>query len=275
MRRVIRFDAPDRGDDVAVDAVGLLHRVELRLVFGEHLAALGEAVVVDQNVEIVPDRLGEFRLRIHQVHDAQIGREAGGEALESLPARRRAVRHRATSPATQLLKIRGGLADRGRRHQRDGRRRRPRRSRAAARCRRGAGRGLRRRCGFRAGEHVAEQVRNPVAGGLGLSWLQTAGWNKQRRRDHDRAGSIGHRWFRPTACRVRPSLRTPCPEGPVTVSNSLTKAGFCCRARRSARAGETIASYIRLCSRLQTGYQRAIKCTFPFHSSSSKAPDIP
>ena len=68
--------------DVAVDAVGFFHRVELRLVFGEDLAALGEAVVVHEDVEIVPDRLGEFRLRIHQIHDAQIGREACGEALK-------------------------------------------------------------------------------------------------------------------------------------------------------------------------------------------------
>ncbi len=49
--------------DVAVDAVGFLHRVELRLVFGEDLAALGEAVVVHEDVEIVPDRLGEFGLQ--------------------------------------------------------------------------------------------------------------------------------------------------------------------------------------------------------------------
>ena len=70
--------------DVAVDAVGFLRRIELRLVFGEDLAALGEAVVVHEDVEIVPDRLGEFGLRIHQVHDAQIGLEACGEALEIL-----------------------------------------------------------------------------------------------------------------------------------------------------------------------------------------------
>ena len=48
--------------DVAVDAVGFFRRVELRLVFGEDLAALGEAVVVHEDVEIVPDRLGEFGL---------------------------------------------------------------------------------------------------------------------------------------------------------------------------------------------------------------------
>ena len=61
---------------VAVDAIGLFGRVELRLVFGEDLAALGEAIVVHEDVEIVPDRLGEFGLRIHQIHDAQIGRQA-------------------------------------------------------------------------------------------------------------------------------------------------------------------------------------------------------
>ena len=61
--------------DVAVDAVGFFHRVELRFVLGEDLAALGEAIVVHEDVEIIPDRLGEFGLRIHQIHDAQIGRQ--------------------------------------------------------------------------------------------------------------------------------------------------------------------------------------------------------
>ena len=70
---VVRLDAPDRGDRIAVDPVGFFYRVELRFVCGQDLAALGEAVIVDQDVEIIPDRLCEFRLRIHQIHDAQIG----------------------------------------------------------------------------------------------------------------------------------------------------------------------------------------------------------
>ena len=119
--------------DVAVDAVGLFHRVELRLVFGEDLAALGEAVVVHEDVEIIPDRLGEFGLRIHQVHDAQIGLQPCGEALETFAARCCGVRRRATS---RRRNCRNSPPPRGSRSRSsgDGRRRRPRRSRAAARC---------------------------------------------------------------------------------------------------------------------------------------------
>jgi hypothetical protein len=64
-----------------IDALG---GVELRLVFCENLATLGEPIVVHENVEIIPDRLGKFRLRIHQVHDSQIGLEPRGEALKTL-----------------------------------------------------------------------------------------------------------------------------------------------------------------------------------------------
>ena len=73
---VVRLHAPDRGDDVAVDAIGLLDLIEHRLVFGQQLAAAGDALIVHQDVEIVPERLGELRLRVHQIHDAQVGREA-------------------------------------------------------------------------------------------------------------------------------------------------------------------------------------------------------
>ena len=141
LRRIVGFDAPDRRDDVAVDAVGFLHRVELRLVFGEDLAALGEAVVVHEDVEIVPDRLGEFGLRIHQVHDAQVGREPRGEALE---IRLRDVAACGIGPhrGDAIWKIRRRLPDRARGHQRMAggavlaapgrRRRRPGRARPAA-----------------------------------------------------------------------------------------------------------------------------------------------
>ena len=41
---------------------------------GAFLAALDPGVI-HQQVEIVPEGLGEFRLRIHQIHDAQVGHE--------------------------------------------------------------------------------------------------------------------------------------------------------------------------------------------------------
>ena len=75
LRRVVRFDAPDRREHVTINAVGLFHRIELRLVGGEDFAAFLQPRIADQNVEIIPDRLGEFGLRIHQVHQAQVGRQ--------------------------------------------------------------------------------------------------------------------------------------------------------------------------------------------------------
>ncbi|MGY3294760.1 hypothetical protein ACVWWP_007827 [Bradyrhizobium sp. LM3.6] len=115
--RVVGLDAPDRRDDITIDAGGLFGGVELRLVFGEDLAALGEAVVVHEDVEIVPDRLGELRLRVHEVHDTQVGRKACREALEIFL---RDVAPRGIGPhaCDAIVEVTRGLADRGGRHQR-------------------------------------------------------------------------------------------------------------------------------------------------------------
>jgi hypothetical protein len=73
----------------------------------------------------------------------------------------------------------------------------------------------------------------------------------------------------------------PVSEGSVTVSNSLTKAEFRCRPPPGASGGEKAQAthptpYIRLCSGLQTGYQRAIKALSCYRKSLiSKASDIP
>ena len=75
-RAVIRFDAPDRRDDGAVDAVGPLDSGEGRRILGEQFAPARDAIVVHQNVEIVPGRFGEFGLRVEQIHDVQVGRQA-------------------------------------------------------------------------------------------------------------------------------------------------------------------------------------------------------
>ena len=72
-RAVVRFDSPDRGDDIAVDAVLLLDLVEDSLVLGEDFAAAGDARVAHQDVEIIPERLGELGLRIHKIHNAESG----------------------------------------------------------------------------------------------------------------------------------------------------------------------------------------------------------
>ena len=62
------------------------------------------------------------------------------------------------------------------------------------------------------------------------------------------------------------------------VSNSLTKTSFCCRTRRSCkRVPGQPASYIRLCSRLQTGYHviRAFSASFLLRIPHIKASDLP
>ena len=172
--------------------------------------------------------------------------------------------------ATQLVEIRRRLADRARPSSRDGRRRRPRRSRAAARCAVGAGGGLRlRRWRISGRRRCCRKVRDAVTA---PRLRRRPGRKQQRRRDHDRA-PLSHR--RIAVCRPVASVavpKHPVSEGPVTVSNSLTKAEILFLALCCARAAKRPAPHIRLCSRLQTGYQRAIKRTFRV---PRKAPDIP
>ena len=117
MRAVVGLHAPDRGDDIAVDAVGFLDRVERRAVLRQDRAAVGDALLADEEVEIVPERLGEFGLAVEQVHDAQVGRQPCDIGVE----------HRAADPAALGLRpqpleaaaeISRSRADRLRRHQR-------------------------------------------------------------------------------------------------------------------------------------------------------------
>ena len=117
-RAVVRLHAPDRGDDVAVDAIGLLDLVEHRLVLGQQFAAAGDALVVHQDVEIVPERLGELRLRVHQIHDAQVGREAAAHACRRWRARRCASAPSGHRPSRHCSKFAAACADRARLHQR-------------------------------------------------------------------------------------------------------------------------------------------------------------
>jgi len=76
-----------------------------------------DAIVVDQNVEIVPERLGEFGLGVEQVHDPQVGREAGDIGIEHRAADAAALGQR-PQPLEAAAEIGGGGADRLRRHQR-------------------------------------------------------------------------------------------------------------------------------------------------------------
>ncbi len=82
LRSVIGFHAPDGGDEVAIDSVRLLNRIERGAVFGENGLAVLDPVLIHQDVEIIPNRLGELRLGIEQIHNAQIGRQSRNARLE-------------------------------------------------------------------------------------------------------------------------------------------------------------------------------------------------
>ena len=47
-------------------------------IFFKQCAALLDALIRDQDVQIVPEGFGKFRLVVEQVHDPQIGRERSG-----------------------------------------------------------------------------------------------------------------------------------------------------------------------------------------------------
>ena len=148
-----------------------------------------------------------------------------------------------------ILKVRRRLPDRGGRHQRmaggavlaaPGRR-------TAVR----AGRGLRRRAGFRAGEDVAEKVRNPVAGGWGLrlGLTDTAGWNTTARPRLASRRLDCSSLVQSDPCRARPSQLNPVSEGPATVSNSLTEGILLSRPaqRKGRRNDHHTSAFVRGC----------------------------
>src|SRR5262245_52332850 len=82
LRSIIGFHAPDGGDEVAIDSVSLFNGIERAAVFGENRLAILHAILIHQDVEIIPDRFGELRLGIEQIHDAQIGRQSRKARLE-------------------------------------------------------------------------------------------------------------------------------------------------------------------------------------------------
>ena len=114
---VIQFDAPDRRDDVMVDAIRTLDRGEYGSVLRQQFAAAGNALVADQRVEIIPGRFVELRLGIEQIHDAQVRRQPGGVMLEGVAADAAPLGRRPQA-GDAIAEIGGGGADGVRRHQR-------------------------------------------------------------------------------------------------------------------------------------------------------------
>ena len=70
---------------MAIDPIGLLDGVEGCPMGGKNFAALGDPRFAHQRIEIVPKRLGEFRLGVEQIHDAQVRLETRRVGFEGLP----------------------------------------------------------------------------------------------------------------------------------------------------------------------------------------------
>ena len=114
---VVRFHAPDGGDNVPIDAVGALHRREHRSILRQQLAPARDALIAHQEIEIVPGRFVELRLGVEQIHDAQVGREPCRQLLERLAADAAPLGQRLHG-GDAIAEIGGGGADGVSRHQR-------------------------------------------------------------------------------------------------------------------------------------------------------------
>ena len=91
-------------------------------MLAEQFAALGDALVGDEQIEIVPERLGELRLRVDEVHDLDVGLELARCAVSKLA---REMPRRAASGhmrSRQFLKSATAAENRIRLHQRMARR---------------------------------------------------------------------------------------------------------------------------------------------------------
>ena len=98
---IVRFDAPDGDDGGRVDAVAALRGGERALPFGEHGAAVGNALGIDEARHIVPDRRAELRLLHHQLEHAHVGLEPGGLPVEGGRRRSPALAAAPRMPARQ------------------------------------------------------------------------------------------------------------------------------------------------------------------------------
>jgi hypothetical protein len=114
---VFRLDAPDRRDDVAVDPIGALDRLERGRMLLQQFAPACDALVGDQEIDIVPERLGELRLRVDEVHDLHFGLEPRRVLLEAC-ARDAAPRRLGPHSVDAVLEVRDRRQDRIRLHQR-------------------------------------------------------------------------------------------------------------------------------------------------------------
>ena len=99
-----RLHAPQAEQDVAVDAVIVFDAREQAGIFLGALLAGDDAPVRAAAVDVLPDLLGEFRLRAILLVDAGVGRERAHHAVVGLLRKCRAGCARARNPATQRAK---------------------------------------------------------------------------------------------------------------------------------------------------------------------------
>ena len=204
---------------------------------------LRDALVADQEVEIVPERLGEFGLAVEQVHNAQVGRQPCDIGVE----------HRAADPAALGLRpepleaaaeISRSRADRLRRHQRMigraglaapfRRRRRSRGSRGRG-GRSGAGGGA-RRTGRRADVQALAEYRRRQDG----RGQNCAGQTHQSGKCRHDVFISDRLWLGPTM--GNPNVAGPLNAGALAARGSNWQAG--CSERRGWREPALlIASY--------------------------------
>ena len=81
---VVALHAPHRDDGEAIDAVLLLGAREHRRPGNQANLALGDAPIVDQRGEVLPDGRLELRLRLHGVDHRGVGLDARERRVESL-----------------------------------------------------------------------------------------------------------------------------------------------------------------------------------------------
>ena len=110
LRAVVGLDPPDGDDEMPVDPVGLFHLIEDRAVPGQNGATLLDAFLAHEEIEIVPHRFAEFGLRVEEIHDVQLRREARDMGVEE-GARHAAARGQRPQASETAREIGGGSAN--------------------------------------------------------------------------------------------------------------------------------------------------------------------
>ena len=83
---IVALYAPDGDDGGGIDTVLRRYPIEQIAVLPQLEASILDALAIDQRGQVVPDRCGEFRLRIEQAEHAGVRGEAGGDSVESVDA---------------------------------------------------------------------------------------------------------------------------------------------------------------------------------------------